>query len=122
MASLQLARAAYIVLGIGVLLVTAGHISGAATGGARLDLPIVIAGIGLGLLVLAAGAWVTSPGRLRGGTAWAGIVAGVGGFLYAFWIAVTSAGMDAVAFVGVPTALVLVAGGRLAWARWARVP
>ena len=121
MASLQLARAGYVVLGVGLLLLTAGHISAAASGGARLDVPIVIAGMSVGLLVLAAGAWVTSAGRLRGRAAWAGIAAGAGAFLYALWVAVTTAGMDAVAFVGVPTALVLAAGGRLAWARWTRV-
>jgi hypothetical protein len=60
---------------------------------------------------------VVSQDRLRAGVAWAGIGAGAAAFLVAFWIAATTASMDAVLFAGVPTLIALAAAVRMAWAR-----
>jgi hypothetical protein len=107
----------YTVLGAGTLLLTAGRISGALTGGSRFDPPVVAGGLALGLLASGAAAWVVSADRLRAGVAWAGIGAGAATFLVAFWIGATTASMDAVFFAGVPTVIALAAAARMAWAR-----
>ncbi|MEP7082853.1 MAG: hypothetical protein ABI841_07770 [Chloroflexota bacterium] len=117
MDTLRLARGWYGVLGLGTLLLTGGHVVEGVRGGSRLDIPIVALGILLGLLALSAAAWVVTPDRTRGVIAWAGILGGAVAFLYAFWLAATTAAMDAVLFAGVPTVIALAAAARMAWAR-----
>ena len=96
---------------------TGGHVLGAATTGSRFDAVIVAIGLAVGLLALAAATWVLSSDRLRGVAAWLGIVVVAAGFLYALWVAVTTAGTDAVVFVGIPTAIAVAAAARMAIAR-----
>jgi hypothetical protein len=115
--SLDLARAWYVVVGGAALLLTAGHAWGALAAGSRFDAPLVIGGIAVGILSLAAAAWVAAPGRWCTLLAWSGIVAGFAPLAVALWIAVTTASIDAQAFVGVPALIGLVAGLRMAVAR-----
>ncbi len=115
--SLDLARAWYAVVGGGALLLTAGHTWEALTAGSRFDAPLVFAGIGVGMLSLAAAAWVVATGRWRALSAWAGIVAAFLPLAVAMWIVMTTASLDAQALVGVPTLIGLAAGIRMAVAR-----
>lgn len=115
-----MSRAWYLFVGGAALLATAGHVSGAMGGGSRFDGPLVVAGVAIGALSLAAGAWVLSPRHWRGALAWSGIAAGFVPLAVGSWIAVTSAAMDAQVLVGVPTLVGLVAMVRMAMARATR--
>jgi hypothetical protein len=112
-----LARRWYAVVGAGALLLTAGHIWGAIGGGSRFDAPLVLGGIAIGVLALAAMAWVTAGGAWRTVVAWLGIGAGALPFAVAVWIAFTRASLDAQVLVGIPAILALAAGVRMAMAR-----
>lgn len=115
--TLRLARAWYGVVGLGTLLMTAGHVTEGIAGGARFDAPIVAVGLAVGLSAVAAAAWVVAQDRMRAVAAWIGIAAVAAGFLYALWLAVTTAGTDAVVFIAVPTVIALAAAARMALAR-----
>jgi hypothetical protein len=116
-AALRLARGWYVLVGSGSLLATVGHL----TGGSRIDGVIVGIGLGVGLFALGAAVWVLSGDAVRAVVAWLGIVVVPGGFLYALWLAATTAGTDAVIFIGVPTALAVAAAAVMAVGR-ARTP
>jgi hypothetical protein len=111
---LQLARNWYGLVGGVTLLMTAGHVWGALAGGSRLDPPVVAGGLGVGALALVAAIWVPTEDRLKSAAVWLGIVGVAVGCLIALWIAVTSAGTDAVIFVGIPTLVALAAAARMA--------
>jgi len=113
--SLNLARAWYAVLGLGALILTAGHVSGAFQG-SRFDAPLVAGGLALGLLAIGASVWVGVAGP-RAVVVWAGIAAGVLAFLILFGIAAQTPSADVLLLAGIPTALALAAGARMAFAQ-----
>ena len=115
--SLSLARAWYGLLGAGALMLTAGEIVGDLSPGATVDLPNLAAGTAVGMLMLAAAAWVVAAGRTQTILAWLGIVAGVLPFALLLWIALNTASPDAIALAVVPTVLAMLAGVRMALAR-----
>jgi hypothetical protein len=116
-ATLNLARAWYGVLGAGALILTSGEILDDFNPGSVVDVPNLAAGIAVGVLMLAAAAWVVSPGRVRAAVAWVGIVAGVAPFAVLLWITVNTASADAIALAAVPTVLAMLAGIRMTVAR-----
>ncbi|MCV0402932.1 MAG: hypothetical protein K5924_04370 [Chloroflexi bacterium] len=99
------------------MLLTAGHTWEALTAGSRFDAPLVLAGIAVGTLSLAAAAWIGATGRWRGLSVWAGIVAAFLPLAVAMWIVMTTASLDAQALAAVPTLIGLTAGIRMAVAR-----
>lgn len=113
---LALARAWYLVIGAGALLLTGGEIMGDFSPGAVVDLPNLVAGVGVGVTAIAAAAWVLARSPFRTAVAWIGIVAGMAPFAWLFWIAATTA-RDAIWLAGVPTVLALAAAVRMVFAR-----
>jgi hypothetical protein len=114
--TLALARCWYLILGGGALFLTANHALGALDG-SRFDAPLVMAGIAVGVLAVAAAAWVVSSGMPRAIAAWLGVLAGFAPLAVAFWLAATTAGTDAQVLAAVPTVLGLLAAARMALAR-----
>ena len=116
-ASLRLARSWYVTVGAGALLLSAAHTFGAMTASSRFDAPLVVAGVSIGALALAAAAWVVSQGTARAALAWLGIAAALAPLAVAFWIALTSASLDAQVAVAIPALIGLIAALRMAAAR-----
>jgi hypothetical protein len=114
--TLAVARSWYLILGGGTLFLTANH-AVAVLDGSRFDAPLVLAGIAVGLLAVAAAAWVVSSGMPRAVVACVGIVAGPAPLAVAFWLTVTTARGDAQMLAAVPTVLGLLAAARMALAR-----
>lgn len=113
--SLRLARSWYAVVGIGALVLTAGHLMGALQGSA-LDPPIVAAGLAIGVTATAAAAWVGLTGS-RAVMVWIGIAAGVIAFLVVFALAARTPTIDVLLLAGIPTALAMAAAARLGLAQ-----
>lgn len=139
--TLRLARGVYALLGIGTLLVAISETFGDLSSGCRLaltqaemdlaeteqcvvflDLPFTGAMALLGLLALAAAAWVTAPDRLRATVAWLGIGAGVAAFVIPMWLVVAepTSRADVYTLAAIPLVVGLAAAARLAAARIGR--
>jgi hypothetical protein len=112
---LALARGFYLLAGLGALAMTGSHVLGAFQG-SRFDPPIVTLGLLVGLLTLAAAAWVVRGSGLRAIAAWLGIVAGLAVFGVLLWIVATTAA-SAIPYAAVPTLIALAAAARMAAAR-----
>ncbi len=115
--SLDLARAWYVIVGGAAVLLSAVHTWDALAAGSRFDAPLILGGIAVGALSLAAVTWVVARGRWRALIAWSGIGAGFLPLAVAMGIALTTASLDAQALVGVPAVIGLAAALRMAVAR-----
>lgn len=113
-----LARAWYAVVGAGAFVMTGVHLYDGSRG-SRLDPRLVILGLAIGALSLAA---ATAPSRdrpVRLGISWLGVLAGAGPFAYLLWIGLTSA-QGALAYIVPPVLLAFGAALVLARARFAK--
>lgn len=103
---IRISRSIVMVVGLGALLLAGGNLT---TGGGSITDPVMPGGVILGLLALGAGAWTTDPGTLRAAVVWLGVV-GIVGALGILWM---NAGdmqtRDLLLYVGIPTAVVLLA-------------
>ena len=109
-----IARAIIAVLGGAALLLAGGNL---LTGGGSITDPVMPGGLVLGLLALGAAVWTTSPGRLQAVVVWLGVI-GIAVAATLMWV---NAGQmetrDLIVYIGIPTALVLVAAALVAVAR-----
>ena len=109
-----IARATIAVLGGASLLLAGGNLM---TGGGSISDPVMPGGIVLGLLAIGAAIWTTAPGRLQALVVWVGLLAIVI-TAAVFWANLGDMQTrDLLVYVGIPTALVLVAGALVAIAR-----
>jgi len=109
-----IARAIIAVLGGASLLLAGGNLM---TGGGSISDPVMPGGIVLGLLAIGAAIWTTAPGRLQALVVWVGLLAIVI-TAAVFWSNLGDMQTrDLLVYVGIPTALVLVAGALVAIAR-----
>ena len=110
----RISRSIVMVIGVAALLLAGGNL---ATGGGSLTDPAMPGGVLLGLLAIGAAAWTTEANVLRAGVVWLGII----GIVAALVIAWANLGdmqtRDLLLYVGIPTAIVLVAAIGVAVAR-----
>lgn len=104
---IRISRAIVMVIGVGSLLLAGGNL---LTGGASIADPVMPGGVVLGLLAIGAAAWTTDPNTLRAAVVWLG-AAGIAGALAIGWVNVGDMQTrDLLVYVGIPTAIVLLAG------------
>ena len=102
----RISRSIVMVVGLGALLLAGGNLT---TGGASITDPVMPGGVILALLALGAGLWTFEPSGLRAAVVWLG-VAGIVGALGIIWV--RAGGMhpsDRLIYVGIPTAILLLA-------------
>lgn len=104
---IRISRAIVMVIGVGSLLLAGGNL---LTGGASIADPVMPGGVALGLLAIGAAAWTTDPNTLRAAVVWLG-AAGIASALAIGWVNVGDMQTrDLLVYVGIPTAIVLLAG------------
>jgi hypothetical protein len=86
------------------------------TSGSNIDLTVALGPV-LGILALGAAAWTTAPGTLRAVVVWLGVLAVAGAAVILLANAGPMQTRDLLLYVGVPTAIVLVACLVVAMAR-----
>jgi hypothetical protein len=103
---IRISRSIVMVVGLGALLVAGGNLT---TGGASITDPVMPGGVILGLFALGAGAWTMDPGSLRAAVVWLGVL-GIVGALGIVWVSASDMQTrDLLIYVGIPTAIVLMA-------------
>ena len=111
--TLSLARGLYALVGGGALIMAITTLMS----GASITDPVFPAGIALGLLLLAAAAWADAPGQVQSVAVWLGLVAVVVGLVILAPMVLRTPSPDVLALGGIPAALMIAAGGRIAAAR-----
>ena len=111
--TLSLARGLYTVVGGGALIMAITTLMS----GASITDPVFPAAIALGLLLLAAAAWADSPSQLQSVAVWLGLVAVVIALVIIGSMALRTPSPDVLAPAGIPSALMVAAGARIAAAR-----
>jgi len=111
----RLGRAVFLVLGAGALVMSIGGL----TGGASITDPVFPAGLALGVLAIAAGAWTLSAASWQAALVWLGVAAVVGGVAYfaGFVLLDPDIGSNVYAPVLVPSVLILAAASGVALGR-----
>jgi len=116
MLSLSLARAFYLVLGVGLILLTVGNLNGMLGAGAVFYPGTIIGGFALGALLLAAAAFVESRRPVQAAMTWVALVVVTALCVWAVAATYVS-GRDPIQYAVGPAAVVLLATARLAVAR-----
>ena len=103
---IRLSRAIVMVIGAGSLLLAGGNL---LTGGASIADPVMPGGLILGLLAIGAAAWTMDTSTMRAAVVWLG-VAGIACALAIGWVNTGDMQTrDLLVYVGVPTAIILLA-------------
>lgn len=110
----RMSRSIVMVIGVVALLLAGGNL---ATGGGSLTDPVMPGGVLLGLLAIGASAWTTDANVLRACVVWLGII-GIVAALVILWANTGDMQTrDLLVYVGIPTAVVLMAAIGVAVAR-----
>ena len=99
-------RAIVAVIGIGALLAAGGNL---LTGGGSISDPVMPGGLALGLVALGAAAWTDAPDLPRALVVWAGVIGIVVGLSILFVNVGDMQTRDLLVYVGIPTAVMLLA-------------